>query len=193
MAKVRPFLWGLVVLLLIASCAPPPSSPAAPPTIAVPTAEEGVTMELKSSAFGYGQPIPVRYTCDGKDISPPLEWTDPPTGTQSFALIMDDPDAPIGVWDHWVLFNLPAEIRSLPEAVPPDADLAQGGRHGRNSWKRLGYGGPCPPGGTHRYFFRLYALDTALNLPAGATKKDVLRAMEGHILAQAELMGTYRR
>lgn len=150
-------------------------------------------MELKSSAFGYGQSIPVRYTCDGQDISPPLEWTDPPPGTQSFALIMDDPDAPVGVWDHWVLFNIPPETRSLPEGVPPDPDLAQGGRHGRNSWKRLGYGGPCPPGGTHRYFFRLYALDTVLNLSSGATKKDVLRAMEGHILAQAELMGTYRR
>ncbi len=106
---------------------------------------------------------------------------------------MDDPDAPIGVWDHWVLFNLPPETRSLPEGVPPDADLAQGGRHGRNSWKRLGYGGPCPPGGTYRYFFRLYALDTVLDLPSGATKKDVLKGMEGHILAQAELMGTYRR
>ncbi len=193
MAKARLWLWGPVILLLIAGCAPRPSSPTVPPTVPPAAGEGGVTMELKSSAFGYGQPIPTRYTCDGEDISPPLEWTDPPAGTRSFALIMDDPDAPVGVWDHWVLFNIPPETRFLPEGVPPDPDLAQGGRHGRNSWKRLGYGGPCPPGGTHRYFFRLYALDTVLDLSSGATRKDVLRAMGGHILAQAELMGTYRR
>lgn len=150
-------------------------------------------MELKSPAFGYGQSIPTRYTCDGEDISPPLEWSDPPANTRSFALIMDDPDAPVGVWDHWVLFNIRSETRSLPEGIPPDADLIQGGRHGRNSWKRLGYGGPCPPGGTHRYFFRLYALDTVLELPPGASKENVLKAIEGHILAQAELMGMYQR
>jgi Raf kinase inhibitor-like YbhB/YbcL family protein len=108
-------------------------------------------------------------------------------------LIVDDPDAPAGTWVHWVLFNLPVGTRDLPEAVPPDAELASGGRHGNNSWKRLGYGGPCPPDGTHRYFFKLFALDTALNLDAGTSKDDLLQAMQGHVLAQTELMGTYTR
>jgi hypothetical protein len=149
--------------------------------------------ELTSSAFAPGEPIPRRYTCDGEDISPPLGWGEPPAGTQSFALMCDDPDAPAGTWVHWVLYDLPAGARGLPEAVPPDAELADGGRHGENSWGRLGYGGPCPPSGTHRYFFRLYALDTALGLGAGASKEQLLQAMEGHVLAQAELMGTYTR
>jgi len=158
--------------------------------------EEGgapMSFELISEAFAYGEPIPRRYTCDGDDVSPPLRWGDPPAETRSFVLIMDDPDAPMGTWDHWVLFDIPAEARALPEAVPPDAEPATGGRHGRNSWQRLGYGGPCPPRGTHRYFFRLYALDTVLDLPAGVDKGRVMRVMEGHVLAQAELMGTYSR
>ncbi|MBE9472062.1 MAG: YbhB/YbcL family Raf kinase inhibitor-like protein [Chloroflexi bacterium] len=149
--------------------------------------------ELTSPRFARGEPIPRKYTCDGEDISPPLRWSDPPQGTQSLALIADDPDAPIGTWVHWVLYNLPAETRGLPEAVPPDADLPDGSRHGRNSWRRLGYGGPCPPSGTHRYFFRLYALDTVLDLAARSSKKQLLRAMERHVLAQAELMGVYAR
>jgi len=149
--------------------------------------------ELTSPTFVHGEPIPRKYTCDGEDISPPLRWSDPPQGTQSLALIADDPDAPVGTWVHWVLYNLPAETRGLPEAVPPDADLPDGSRHGRNSWRRLGYGGPCPPSGTHRYFFRLYALDTVLDLVASASKKQLLRAMERHVLAQAELMGVYAR
>lgn len=152
-----------------------------------------MSFELTSAAFARGQPIPNKCTCDGADISPPLSWNDPPQGTQSFALIADDPDAPVGTWVHWVLYNLPGETRALPEAVPPHADLPDGSRHGRNSWRRVGYGGPCPPSGAHRYFFKLYALDTMLNLAAGASKKRLLRAMERHILAQAEVMGTYRR
>lgn len=148
-------------------------------------------MTLTSPAFAQGATIPRQYTCDGKDISPALQWGEPPEKTQSFALIMDDPDAPMGTWVHWVLYNLPATARSLPEGVPPAADLADGSHHGRNSWKRLGYGGPCPPSGTHRYFFKLYALDAKLNLASGATKEELLKAMEGHILAQAELMGRY--
>jgi len=148
---------------------------------------------LTSTAFAPGEPIPQKYTCDGEDISPPLQWSDPPQGTQSFALICDDPDAPVGTWVHWVLYNLPAETRALPEAIPPDAELPDGSRHGRNSWRRLDYGGPCPPSGTHRYFFKLYALDTMLDLKAGAGKKQLLRAMEGHILAQTEVMGVYSR
>lgn len=149
--------------------------------------------KLTSTAFSHGNPIPRKYTCDGEDISPRLQWGDPPRDTQSFALIVNDPDAPVGTWVHWVLYNLPAEVRALQEAVPPDAELPNGGRHGQNSWRRLGYGGPCPPSGSHRYFFELYALDTALDLDAGASKKQLLQAMEDHILAQTELMGTYAR
>ena len=151
--------------------------------------------ELTSTAFAPGEPIPRKYTCDGEDISPPLQWSDPPQDTQSFALIADDPDAPVGTWVHWSLYNLPAETRALAEAVPSDADLPDGSRHGQNSWRRLGYGGPCPPTGTHRYFFKfkLYALDTALDLTAGASKEQLIQAMEGHILAQTELMGLYTK
>jgi Raf kinase inhibitor-like YbhB/YbcL family protein len=152
-----------------------------------------MAFQLTSTAFKHGETIPRKYSCDGQDISPPLAWGDPPQGTQSFALIMDDPDAPAGVWVHWVLYNLPAGSRGLPEAVPPDAQLADGSRQGKNSWGRVGYGGPCPPRGTHRYFFKLYALDRALDLAAGATKEQLLKAMEGHILAQTELMGKYTR
>lgn len=155
--------------------------------------EDAMSMTLTSPAFKAGQAIPATYTCRGRDISPALQWSDPPAGTQSFALIMDDPDAPVGTWDHWVLYNIPASARGLAEAIPADAQLSDGSLHGKNSWGRLGYGGPCPPSGTHRYFFRLYALDTPLSLSSGATKKQVLDAMKGHILAQAELMGTFSK
>ena len=149
--------------------------------------------ELTSTAFGAGDPIPRKYTCDGEDTSPPLQWSDPPEGTRRFALIADDPDAPMGTWVHWVLYNLPASVRALPEGVPMDADLPDGSRHGQNSWRRLGYGGPCPPGGTHRYFFKLYALDAQLDLAVGASKEELLQAMKGHILATTETMGLYTR
>lgn len=168
----------------LSSCGATPTPMSAP--------QEGgqtMTFELTSSAFGQGEAIPVKYTCDGEDISPPLGWSDPPEGTQSFALIADDPDAPVGTWIHWVLFNLPAETRELPEQAAPPS----GSQNGINSWGRTGYGGPCPPGGTHRYFFKLYALDTMLNSAAGASKEQLLQAMEGHILGQAEVMGTYSR
>ncbi len=149
--------------------------------------------ELTSAAFANGDLIPMKYTCDDQDVSPPLQWKDPPEGTQSFALINDDPDAPVGTWVHWVLYNLPASSRSLPEAVPPDAALPDGSKHGQNSWGRSVYGGPCPPAGTHRYFYKLYALDTELELAAGASKEELLRVMEGHILASTETMGVYSR
>jgi Raf kinase inhibitor-like YbhB/YbcL family protein len=148
-----------------------------------------MTFELTSSAFAQKQSIPSQYTCDGDDMSPPLRWNDPPAGTQSIALIMDDPDAPGLTWVHWVLFNLPADLRELPEHATAPADSMDG----KNGWGRTGYGGPCPPSGTHRYFFKLYALDTKLNLPAGATKDQLLKAMRDHILGQAELIGTYTR
>jgi Raf kinase inhibitor-like YbhB/YbcL family protein len=153
-----------------------------------------MTLELSSSAFHEGKPIPERYTGDGKDISPPLQWTDPPVGTKCFALIADDPDAPRGTWVHWVLFNLPPETRSLVEGVPKKETLANGAQHGTTDFGGVGYGGPAPPKGKpHRYFFKLYALDDVLKLPAGATKADVETAMKGHVLAEAQVMGTYQR
>jgi Raf kinase inhibitor-like YbhB/YbcL family protein len=148
---------------------------------------------LTSAAFSMEEAIPTKYSCDGENISPPLEWSDPPDGTQSFVLISDDPDAPAGTWVHWLLYNIPADARALPEAIPPEGELPDGSRHGKNSFRRLDYGGPCPPSGTHRYFFKLYALDTVLDLEPGADKETLLQAMGGHILAQSELMGTYSR
>jgi len=149
---------------------------------------------LRSSAFQNGGAIGRAHTCDGKDVSPPLRWEDPPEGTRSFALICDDPDAPMGTWVHWVIYNIPASARELAEGVPPREKNADGSLQGMNDFGRVGYGGPCPPRGKpHRYFFRLYALDAAPALGPKATKKALLKAMEGRILAQAELMGTYGR
>ena len=152
-----------------------------------------MTIQLTSTAFTEGNPIPSQYTCDGTDISPPLKWSNVPENARSLALICDDPDAPLGTWVHWVMFNIPPSATELAEAVPSDEVLDNGARQGKNDFKRLGYGGPCPPRGTHRYFFKLYALDTELDLSAGAKKKDVEGAMQGHILAQGQLMGTYTR
>ena len=146
-----------------------------------------------STAFNNEERIPTKYTCDGQDVSPPLQWSDPPQDTKSFALICDDPDTPRGTWVHWILYNIPASTRALQEAIPSDANLADGSWHGMNNWGRLGYGGPCPPSGTHRYFFNLYALDKMLDLYAGASESQVRQAMQGHILAQAQLMVKYSR
>ncbi len=151
------------------------------------------TMELNSSAFSQGRAIPAKYTCDGKDVSPPLTWTETPPGTKSLALIADDPDAPMGTWVHWVIYNLPPATRQLPEEFPTDGPLPDGTIQGKTDFGRTGYGGPCPPSGTHRYFFHLFALDTVLSLPPASTAKQLKAAMQGHILAEAELMGTYRR
>ncbi len=153
----------------------------------------GGSMELKSSAFQPGGMIPANYTCDGEDISPPLNWSDPAAGTKGFALISDDPDAPVGTWVHWVMWNIPASARALDENLPKTASLANAAKQGTTDFRRIGYGGPCPPSGTHRYFFKLYALDTTLNLPSSTTKQDLEKAMLGHILGQAELMGKYQR
>ena len=153
-----------------------------------------MNLQLKSSAFEQNAEIPRKYTCDGPDLSPALTWTEPPQGTESFSLIMDDPDAPVGTWVHWVLYNVPASARALPEGVPKDEELKDGSHQGRNDFRKIGYGGPCPPPGpAHRYFFKLSALDARVNLKAGATKAELLRAIEGHILAQAELIGRYKR
>ncbi len=153
----------------------------------------GGKMELKSRAFEPGAMIPAKYTCDGENVSPPLDWSDPPAGTQSFALVSDDPDAPVGTWVHWVIWNIPAGARALEENLPKRESLSNGANQGTNDFRRIGYRGPCPPSGTHRYFFKLYALDTALSLPPHTTKSVLDKAMRGHILGQAGLMGSYRR
>ncbi len=150
-------------------------------------------MELTSTAFGNGQAIPRKYSCDGPDVSPPLSWSGVPEGTAAFALICDDPDAPAGTWVHWVYFDIPATAGGLPEGVPKDEKPKTGGVQGSNDFRRIGYGGPCPPGGRHRYYFKLYALDAPLGLDPGAAKSAVESAMQGHVLADTQLMGTYTR
>jgi Raf kinase inhibitor-like YbhB/YbcL family protein len=153
-----------------------------------------MSMKLTSVAFEEGAFIPVQHTCEGKDVSPPLTWTNVPAEAKSLALICDDPDAPVGTWVHWVLYDLSPKFSELPEAVPPSGVTPEGAKQGVNDFRRSGYGGPCPPPGSpHRYFFKLYALDLEPGLPAGATKADLLRAMEGHILAEGQLVGLYKR
>ena len=153
----------------------------------------GKTMEIKSSSFNHEDMIPARYTCDGQNISPPLAWSGAPKETKSFALICDDPDAPAGIWVHWVIFDIPANVNSLPEKVSRQEEIAGLGKSGKNTSHRFGYDGPCPPGGTHRYYFKLYALDTMLDLKLGATKTQFLEVMRRHVLAEAQLMGKYKR
>ena len=150
-------------------------------------------LRLSSEAFASGDPIPARYTADGENVSPPLSWSGVPAGSKSLVLACEDPDAPRGTWIHWVVYDIPASVSALPEGVPSRETLATGGTHGKNDFGRLAYGGPAPPSGTHRYFFRLEALDRMISLPAGASLAQVRRAAEGHVLARGELMGTYSR
>ena len=153
-----------------------------------------MAFSISSSDFQNGGDIPKKFTCEGADSSPELSWTDPPSSTRSLALIADDPDAPSGTFTHWVLFNLPPETRSVAAGVNKIDELPNGARQGRNGFRKIGYGGPCPPPGKpHRYFFKLYALDSKLDLKPGATKEELERAMEGHILAKPETMGKYGR
>ncbi|MFH0936243.1 MAG: YbhB/YbcL family Raf kinase inhibitor-like protein [Candidatus Woesearchaeota archaeon] len=175
----KKYLSLVIILILVSSCKPNLDT-------------KGGKMEIKSSVFINEDFIPKKYTCDGLNISPPLEFSNIPSNTKSIALICDDPDAPMGVWIHWVLFDLPI-IKKLSENIPRDKILNNGAKHGINSGKRIGYDGPCPPSGTHRYFFKVYALDTKLNLEPGITKEQLINAMEGHILAQGQLMGKYTR
>ncbi|HVO42328.1 MAG TPA: YbhB/YbcL family Raf kinase inhibitor-like protein [Aggregatilineales bacterium] len=152
------------------------------------------TLSLTSSSFAEGQPIPRRFTCDAENVSPSLAWDGVPPNTRSLALIADDPDAPAGTWVHWVIYNIPPTLTGLAEGVPATDSVLAGTAQGTNDFRRIGYGGPCPPAGKpHRYFFKLYALDTTLALKPGATKSELTRAFEGHILAQGQLIGTYKR
>ncbi|MFB3919002.1 MAG: YbhB/YbcL family Raf kinase inhibitor-like protein [Candidatus Velamenicoccus archaeovorus] len=153
-----------------------------------------MALELKSPAFSNGSKIPPQYTCEGRDVSPHLQWSSVPDGTKSFALISDDPDAPSKIWVHWVIYNIPAEARELPQGFPHDASLPDGICQGINDSGETGYGGPCPPPGKpHRYYFKLYALDRALEIKGAATKEKLLEAMKGHVLGETVLMGTYER
>jgi Raf kinase inhibitor-like YbhB/YbcL family protein len=173
----------------------------------VPAEDPGrLTISVHSPAFSEGGMIPKAHTCDGSDRSPRLEWSAVPSSARSLALICDDPDAPLGTWSHWVVVNIQPEVKAFQEGVPPvalvpaEATETAGDSHsrdlaaqGRNDFGKLGYGGPCPPGGTHRYVFRLYALDTRLELGSPATRTDVLKAIQGHILAEGRLTGKYAR
>jgi len=181
-----------VLLLALLGCSSRPR-PAIQQTAADKPKENKTEIKLMSSAFKEGQPIPRPYTCDGVDVSPPLEWSGVPANAKTLAIIADDPDAPGGMWVHWVLYNLPAGNIGLVENLPAIEKLVAGGFQGTTDFGKIGYGGPCPPSGTHRYSFKIYALDGELSLKAGATKAEVEKAMAGHIVAQGQLMGTYRR
>ena len=178
-----------ISLLLFAACVSNPQSSA--PPAATPAGKP--EMKLVSSAFKEGESIPRQFTCDGINVSPPLEWSGVPSTAKTIAIIADDPDAPSGTWVHWVLYNLPADNIGLVENLPPGENMKSGGFQGKTDFGKAGYGGPCPPSGTHRYFFKVYAVDSELSLKAGAAKDELVKAMEGHIVAQAQLMGTYRR
>ena len=193
---MRMFLFA-AVLLTGAACgngqrtiAPPPTPQASTNTAG---SQQKSEMKLTSTAFKEGEAIPRGYTCDGADVSPPLEWTGVPKTAKTIAIIADDPDAPAGTWVHWVLYNLPADGLGLIENTPQIETLKGGGAQGKNDFGKIGYGGPCPPSGTHRYFFKFYALDSELTLKPGATRAEVEQAMEGHTIGRAQLMGTYSR
>jgi Raf kinase inhibitor-like YbhB/YbcL family protein len=190
--------WTLLLsfALMLTSCGRSGSEVLGPAGQAAPS-----TITIQSRAFAEGAKIPKPFTCDGQNISPPLQWSGVPASAQSLALICDDPDAPLGTWTHWLLYNMPPDVQELTEALPQDASLSappagnaeKPAQQGKNDFGNLGYGGPCPPGGTHHYHFKLYALNARLDLPPGATKDELLRVMKGHVLAQGKLVGTYSR
>jgi Raf kinase inhibitor-like YbhB/YbcL family protein len=188
----RLFLLSLLIPVVVVVATT--HKPGAPGMVAGGSGESAMTFVLRTNAFVPGGEIPAKYTCSGADLSPELSWKDLPGGTQALALIMDDPDAPGGTFTHWVLYNLDSREKRLPESLPKTDRAVAGAFQGRNDFGRLGYGGPCPPPGkSHRYFFKLYALDSRLNIEAGATRKELELAMKGHMLGQADLMGTFKR
>jgi len=182
--KVFPSL--LFMSILFTSC-----QPASPDST---QGMENMKLQISSDSFNHEGTIPDEFTCDGEDLSPQLSWNGVPSETQSLALIVDDPDAPIGTWVHWVIYDMPAILTQLPRGIPQLPEVEGIGKQGENGSKQIGYMGPCPPGGNHhRYFFKLYALDTRLDLPSGATKAELEQSMQGHILAQGQLIGLYGR
>ena len=184
-------LTAVCLLVALTNCTNQSHSSNQPP--AATPENNPAALQVSSSSFKEGQPVPRQYTCDGVNISPSLEWTGVPKNAKTIALIADDPDAPGGTWVHWVFYNLPAANIGLVENLPADENLKAGGYQGKNDFGKFGYGGPCPPAGTHRYYFKVYAIDRELPLKAGATKAELLKAMEGHVLSQGQLMGTYAR
>ena len=189
MLKLTSFIILILMPTIIGCSARPQPAPVAP----TPAAAKEGQLRLISSAFQEGQPIPSQYTCKGVNVSPPLEWGSGPKTAKTITIIADDPDAPGGTWVHWVLYNLPSDNIGLVENLPPTEDLKAGGFQGKNDFGKIGYGGPCPPSGTHRYVFKVYAVDTGLDLKAGATKAEVEKAMEGHVVGQTQLVGTYKK
>jgi Raf kinase inhibitor-like YbhB/YbcL family protein len=191
---VRRVASALVLLAVAAGCKPAASTDHRDAATEDPAMATATTIELTSKSFQEGASIPKSHTGDGKDTSPALRWSDPPTGTRAFALICDDPDAPRRTWVHWVVYDLPADARALDEGMQRDASLASGAKQGKNDFGKTGYGGPAPPPGKpHRYLFKLYALDAPTGLPTGATKEQVLTAIKGHVLGEGQLMGRYGR
>lgn len=190
--KRKLLLWLAAVVLLVAACGTGRDQKPTP-TARGQTKGGKMAIDLKSPAFEEGSVIPTRYTCDGQDISPPLSWSSVPDDTRSLALVTYDPDAPGGTFVHWVLFNVPPDARELAEDIPDQERLPNGAAQGVNGFGKVGYMGPCPPSGTHRYFFEIYALDTTLDLGAGTTREDLDGAIQGHVLAEGRLMGTYQR
>lgn len=197
MRRMTPWMAALICLVHLsckAGVAAEPDTGTADDPPAAPTPEEPTpapALTVTSTAFSHEADIPIEFTCDGEDVSPDMAWTEVPEGTRSVALICDDPDAPVGTWIHWVLFDMPADTTKLPRASQAGAAP---GTDGKNSWKKTGYGGPCPPkGDPHRYYFKVYALDRLLELDAGATATQVSAAMEGHVAAQGTMMGKYKR
>lgn len=186
------FAFTVLSSLVLFGCSTRPQS-RSPEAPAKQSPDSTSQFSITSGAFKEGQPIPRQYTCDGVNVSPPIEWTGVPKAAKTVAIIVDDPDAPSGTWTHWVLYNLPADNVGFVENVPADETLKAGGFQGKNDFGKIGYGGPCPPSGTHRYFFKIYAVDEELPLKGGVTKADLEKALAGHTLAQGQLMGTYQR
>lgn len=184
---------GTVLLTVLVSCTGDAQQPPSENSAARAADEADQAITLTSAAFVDSVLIPVIYTCDSIDISPPLHWAGVPDSAQSLALIVEDPDAPGRTWVHWVVYNIPPDTNGFDAHVPADTLLTNGSIQGISDFKRIGYGGPCPPGGTHRYVFKLYALDAMLEMGAGATKLQLLKAMDGHIIAQGQLVGLYAR
>ena len=185
-------LFTLLAVVALASCRH--STTTTNTSTPSPTIAEKTSIKLTSSTFNDGELIPRKYTYDGEDVSPPLHWSGVPASTKALVLVVDDPDAPGGTWVHWLVYDLPPELTSLPENIASAMEHAGSAKQGMNDFRKIGYGGPCPPSGMHRYYFKLYALDAkpSLNNP-GTSKDEVLKQLAGHTIAQGELMGRYKR